>query len=138
VGLAAVAVVVALFAAFIALAIWQRHVTSNNERKATAAAQASATRFAGQALTAAKQGPVTTESLRALNTEPGLGMILARQSGTTILVTFEVTETYVEPGITSDGQVERCYTETINRQGNGVTASTANLDCAQIPVAPAN
>jgi hypothetical protein len=135
VGLAAVAVVVALFAAYIALVVWQRHIAGNNQRKAAAAAAASASRFARAALTAAKQGrTVTTASLRTLNTEPGLGLILARQSGSRVVVTFEVTVPYVIPGFTSGGEVERCFTETIEQHRGALAASTAALDCAKLPV----
>jgi hypothetical protein len=134
VGLSAAAVIVALFVAYIALVIWQDHVAGNNQRKATADAEASARRFAGVALTAAKQGHVTTDSLRTLNNESGLGMILVRQSGSRVTVTFEVTKWYVIPGFTSESEVERCYTETIDRSGSNVTASTADLNCARIPV----
>ena len=134
VGLAAVVVMVALFAAYAAAVAWQSHVAANNERKANANAEAIAQRFAGEAFMAVKQGPVTNESLRTLNPGPGVGMIRARQSGSRILVTFEVTELYVIPGFTSEGEVEHCYSEAIDRHGRDVTASTSGLDCARIPV----
>jgi hypothetical protein len=133
-GLAAVAVVVALIGAYAVAVAWQRHVAANNERKASADAEAIAQKFAGEALMAVKQGPVNTESLRTLNLGPGLGMILARQSGSRVVVTFEVTELYLIPGFTSEAEVERCYSETIDRHGSDVTASTSNLDCARIPI----
>jgi len=133
-GLAVVVAMVALFAAYAAAVAWQRHVAANNERKANADAEAIARKFAGEALMAVKQGPVTGESLRTLNPGPGLGMIGARQSGSRVVVTFEVTESYVIPGFTSEAEVERCYSETIDRHGRDVTASTLDLDCAGIPV----
>lgn len=66
---------IALVAAYAAAVAWQHHVTGNNERKANAEAEAVARKFARDALMAAKQGPVTSESLRALTEAPGLSMI---------------------------------------------------------------
>lgn len=129
--------VVVLYGAILLIG-WHREnsTADKNEAAASKAIEANAAAYLASAAAALHAGPLTVGQLKTLaTTRPGPDRVDAVNKNGTVVISFEMSARYADPGSTSDGLKIACFQGAVQRS-ESIAPEPAEIPCAQVNPLP--
>lgn len=117
---------------------WHRENSTahKNEAAASKVIEANAAAYLASAAAALHTGPLTVGQLKTLaTTRPGPDRVDAVNKNGTVVISFEMSARYTEPGSLSGGLKSACFQGTIQRSER-VVPEPAEIPCTQVNPLP--